>query len=319
MLQHSDDSGKTDAVAAIKLWGDKDSIPAIVFVAQKGRIGGSSWAAIDVLGEFKDTRGAAALSEMLEDPSKSTQAKKALTKMGKETAEGEVLKFYNDPDRRARREARLLVHSFETDAALILGQCIADLGTAELARHQGAVEWLATTDKVVEQKRNEVADRLATMLDSKDFSLRENVPKAFAKWATAKHADKMYELLTSRHADVRKNALKTLVVAGHSKLLAPKLNELLKSTLTRKDAIAFLNQVGPSAEDVMIVILLGSEHEDVLMLVCEYLFHHGTKKAQEPLTKFRGIAIKLKKKELSEAASRARAEITKRENAMTEP
>jgi hypothetical protein len=107
---------RMDAFNALGVWGSAENVPAVVAAVNHPDVSTRN-SAMQLLGKWKDVRGAEPVAARLPDGLSRHNASQALQAMGK-IAEAAVSKYLSHPDVFVRREACLILRAIGTRASL---------------------------------------------------------------------------------------------------------------------------------------------------------------------------------------------------------
>ena len=258
-------------------WATKDQYPTLIRFVENGRF--TVWdnqrrhGAMQALGKLKDERAAPIIAGKLESFHDRGAAVNALTELGP-AAGPAVLKYFHHQDRGLREAARDLLRRAGTKDDAYLEQTIADLGAAEEARRQSAVEWLIQAP-VDEARKPEVARLLDRQLaDGRPHFRQEPVFKALEKWGTTENVPKLI-------ATMEQNKLGNQpIIRILGKLKDPRGLEAVAGRLGNlfdgREAHQALRDVGKDAEPA-VVSALSSPDRKTRVAACRLLAEIGTR------------------------------------------
>lgn len=189
--------GNGDLFDAFFRWAKKENLPTYVNIVDKTRF--TVWdnqyrqTAMKALGQFKDARGAEALTRKLGNAFDGQVASEALIEMGP-AAESALLKCFNHPDQNARNDARRILQRLNTRQDLLLTQSIADLDSPDNGRRNSAVQWFGTTP-VDAQRRADVARALNRAIAKVNLAADRDLLKAVETWGTSENVPTIIQML----------------------------------------------------------------------------------------------------------------------------
>lgn len=243
----NDRQGREEAMAALLVWGDKESLAGVVRYLKSETFVNKN--ALTFLSKFKEPEALEAMALLLDNLFvDDTELTKALAAFGEE-GEKAVLKSLHDPRRKARDRARAVLTKLDTKPDTLLTQTLTDLTSPEDQRARSALEWLATAT-VDESRKKEVTGKLIEATRH---------PSPFVQGPAAEALVKLNDPATVPD-------LAALLINGNAK------GQL---------QIAFF-KAGAAAEDLLIG-LLTQDDPGVVMFAIQRLRQSGTAKCLGPL------------------------------------
>jgi hypothetical protein len=300
-------SAKENLVRALRVWGDKESVPVLGTLLDDY---GARDEAIDALVALNDPGAAQYIAPKLGDYSFGPKAAAALKKLGPET-KPHILALLNESDDRRREQARQVLAEMGVAQQELVAQTLEDLRSLDSKRHRGAVEWLAAAPIEPEQ-RSAVADELVRHAFGSDFFVKRSAVKALARWGTKDQAAHLLSLLDSRESDVMRMALVNLLTIEDPTLapnLARRLGARLADRSVRDLARLELQKVGAAAEDALIGLLNSDFEGEVVLMAAELLELAGTEKSLPALQRMASYARSKKAPVIADTCTRAMAAI----------
>ncbi len=210
VLADPTDKARLGAVQALKVWGTKDNVPALVKVLQEVTpgppVGDLQTTAMEVLGKLQDERGAEPVAAFLPRAFTNENARAALQAMGP-VAEKGVLKYFHHPDGGARERAQALLKGYGTKDSAVVKQSAEDLRANDANRRRRAAEWLAG-QKADPALSPLVARALEAALRDGDDGVSQQALRALGNWATAETGLVLVRLVEDSAATPRATQLR---------------------------------------------------------------------------------------------------------------
>jgi HEAT repeat protein len=277
LLDHHNSYMRRSAARALIVWGDKESVPALVkaldqrFGAVEGEV---QRTILEALGRLADERGAEAVAPFLANAFMNEDARRSLKAMGP-AAEKAVLKYYFHPDGGARERAADLLRGYGTRTSAIVLQGALELKAPQLERRRRAVQWFAQAP-VDAESRAAAARGLEPLLQDTDQWVREQAVRALITWATPDSAPGLRRLIEDQSANLRRPAMEALGKLKDEDAVTAIAVRLLDGG-DRRVAGDALIAIGPKSEGA---VLSGLNNPDrgVRIEVCRVLGAVGTKK-----------------------------------------
>jgi predicted Zn finger-like uncharacterized protein len=256
VLNGGNAGNRAGAVAALKTWGDKDSVPALAKVlndSNPGPLSASQQDAMDALARLPDPRGADAVARYLPNFFAGDNAARSLQTMGQAAAEAAVLKYYHHPDGGGRDRVRRLLQVFGTQDSAVVRESAADLKAPQTETRRLAAEWLAGVRRPDAALRAEVARALEAALTDRDNGTAERSAQALAVWGDKDSVPALAAVLDDQTApgNVRQQAITALGKIPDEKAAAA-LVRCLNNGNERRNAALALQNLGAAAEKELV-------------------------------------------------------------------
>jgi hypothetical protein len=255
------DDGQTreQGARALARWATKENVPALSKALDYE--GGNAWRPIlEALTRLKDARAAAVLAAQLGVFPRGEDASRALQAVGP-AAEKEVVKYIHHKDFGARQKASQLLKRYNTKDEVVIGQCVADLGSNEMETKRLAAEDLAKV-KLDPGRKDEVARALDPLLTDTDGRLRRAAVDALGTWAIQENALGLAKALDD--LGLRDKALAILISlkpVDNDQALALVAQHLQKSD-RRKFSVALVQMGKPAKVEALALQVLGNPAND---------------------------------------------------------
>lgn len=302
------------ALRALAIWGTKDNVPALLTLLPeagvKGRTTRVRHQIMELLSKLRDERAIPPLAQRLTVVTDRTQASAALQPFGPAAAK-EVAKYLDHPDRNTREEAARLLKSLggNLGADFDLTRHLNGLKGNDVVLRREALNWFIKAP-VENGKRPEVAQVLQARLQDPDAGTRELAIKALVVWGGKEDAAALFKMADDSSTAVRHLAIDVLSKMKDQRA-AGAIAQRVPSPLDRDHASKALQAMGAMAEPDVINLL---NHQDRLVRLeaCKILRVIGTRASLAPLQTAGQNAIKLKQKDVAEAAALATTAINRR-------
>lgn len=203
----SDWGHRNQAQQALERWAKAETVPLLVQAAKSAdarRDRDTQRAIVRVLAKVADDRAAPAMSDYLSSKHDTREALRALQSLGTKSA-SHLIPYLNDPDRRLRDEVRTALSQMKVESALLVGQSLEDLGSANTTQQREAAEYLAANN-VDAKVQSAVASALVPLISN--HHVRQSAMKALSRWATG---DTVPDLIDAVAAADAKNDRSTQV------------------------------------------------------------------------------------------------------------
>jgi predicted Zn finger-like uncharacterized protein len=253
MLNDRNGGASFNVLSALKTWGTKDNVSALVKILDGKRAGDprdvqSTQEVMDTLARFPDERGAEAVARFLPDFFTQEAATKSLETMGP-VAEKAVLKYYNHHDVGTRDRVRKLLQGYGTKDVAIVLQCAADMHSAKAETRRLAADWLAQA-KSDAQLQAQVAKDLEANLKDRDWEARQKTVRALGVWGGADNVPALVEMVEDPAPENGGARLEAITVLGKLKdeHAVPALIKCLDKNWERERAEQALLAIGAPAE-----------------------------------------------------------------------
>lgn len=200
-----DDNMRGSALAALKVWGTKENVPALVEFLQAQRANDPHWihimgqvtdamAALGRIGDERGVEGVLPFAGTFGSAHIGNAPELALKEMGPKAEKG-LVKYCDDPNDGMRNLARRLLQQNGTKTEVILPQVVADLRDGDATHRRLAADYLEKLP-VVEAKREEVSKALTFALEDPDGNVVAAGVKAAKTWGTKENVPSLVKQVT---------------------------------------------------------------------------------------------------------------------------
>lgn len=314
LLLDNDPRLSESALKAVIVWGTKDNVPSLLTLlaesGPKGRTTRVRHQVIDLLAKLKDERAIPPLAQRLTVVTDRAQASTALQAFGPQATK-EVARYLEHPDRNTRDEAARLVKVLggNLGADFDLTRYLNGLKGNDLVSRREALTWFIKTP-VDNGKRAEVVKALHARLQDPDAGTRELAIKAMVVWGGKEDTPALFRMTDDSSTAVRHLAIDVLSKVKDQRA-AGAIAQRVPSPLDRDHASKALQGMGSMAEPDVINLL---NHGDRLVRLeaCKILRVIGTRASLAPLQAVAQNALKVKQRDLAEAAALATTAINRR-------
>jgi predicted Zn finger-like uncharacterized protein len=250
------------AFRAVKVWGTKESVPALVDFIKAKRANDPHWihtadlikdamAALSRIGDERGVEGLLAFSDTVHGIHLGDFPERALQDMGAKAEKG-LVKYYDDPADGKRNMVRRLLERSGAKPDVILPQIIADLRDgSEVRRRQAAAEGLEKVP-LIESRRGEVSKALNFALEDPDGNVNTAGVKAAKTWATKENVPALIRHVTEGgpfNTPLRQGAMEALVALKEPDGVWP-IARWLGDAFNNDSARKMIDKLGPVAEKV---------------------------------------------------------------------
>ncbi|HZT81595.1 MAG TPA: hypothetical protein VFA26_15320 [Gemmataceae bacterium] len=277
MLTDTDGSGRGPALAALKTWADRDSVPALVNVLKDESFGlapnANRDAAMDVAANLKDVRLAPHVAKYLANAFHNEKAKHTLQAMGP-GMEAEVAKFLFHPDGGARERAASLLQIYNTKTDVAVTAAVAELRSPDVERRRLAADWLAKQPPLPDRRRA-VTTALEPLVTGADQRARDPALRALVAWAGQDNVPTLIAVLNENNGPMKPELMAALARIGDDRAAAAVAGQL-PNFFVRGQAKAALRTMGPKAEKEVAKLLFHGD-QGVRRDADELLRGYGTR------------------------------------------
>jgi predicted Zn finger-like uncharacterized protein len=231
--------------------------------------------AMDMLVFLKDPRGAEAIAAYLPQFFDREKARQALEKFG-EAAEPAVLKYLFHSDGQVRDMAENLLRGYGTKGDTMLNQALADLKGSDDATRLVILQWLGK-QPFDEKFQPKVVAAVTPLLQTLDTRVRAEASTVVAVWGGKENVPSLIKIVESKSGGFQEKDAKVKAMEALARLKdpagAPPIAALLSDFWVHEQARQALEQMGPVAEDAVLVYLNHPEtryHQNAKDLLAAY-------------------------------------------------
>ncbi|MEQ8785389.1 MAG: hypothetical protein RIC55_03785 [Pirellulaceae bacterium] len=302
-------SSRDTILRAIEVWGDEQSVPALVSVLESDNLRGGE--VLRILSDMNTPASTSAIASLLANLVHAEQAEKILLARG-EAAKGPVLAYVHDEATATRTRARNVASQLGVTEAEIVAQSLEDLKSIKENRQIAAAKWLGGVDGDDHPAhRADIGERLVRLMSSTHSFTRAAAAQSIPNWVTTADAAQLLPLLGSSDDTVAISALNGLLAIDDSSLptlIATYLPTLFAKANCREPAIAALQKAGEKSEDAVLGMISPDFDVIIVASAVRVLGEVGTEKsvaALGQLASYAGSNGYSDLKNLAQAAVRA--------------